>query len=80
VDGRRVDISSYAVRAGQEVRIRPGSPIEELAREALELTATTPEWLKLDRETLTGRVVALPAYADVQAPFDPTAIIEFYSR
>jgi small subunit ribosomal protein S4 len=80
VDGERVNIPSYRLSPGDEVRIRPGSRIEPLVREALELTAEVPAWLERDREGLTGRVKSLPERSEVQVPFDETQIIEFYSR
>ena len=80
VDGRHVDIPSYALEPGQEVRIHPGSRVEPLARQALELTAEVPPWLQLDPEGLSGRATALPERDQVQVPFDERRIIEFYSR
>jgi small subunit ribosomal protein S4 len=80
VDGQRVDIPSYGLSPGEEVRIRPGSRVEPLVQEALELTAEVPVWLERDREGLTGRVKSLPERSEVQVPFDETRIIEFYSR
>jgi small subunit ribosomal protein S4 len=80
VDGERVDIPSYAISPGQEVRIKPGSRVEPLVQEALELTAEVPPWLERDRDALKGTIKSLPDRSDVQAPFDETQIIEFYSR
>jgi small subunit ribosomal protein S4 len=80
VDGERVNIPSYRLSPGDEVRIRPGSRIEPLVREALELTAEVPAWLERDREGLTGTVKSVPERSEVQVPFDETQIIEFYSR
>jgi small subunit ribosomal protein S4 len=80
VDGKRVGIASYSLEPGQEVRVRPGSRIEPLVQEALELTVETPPWLELDREHLSGRVLRLPTRSEVQAPFDESLIVEFYSR
>jgi small subunit ribosomal protein S4 len=80
VDGNRVDIPSYELSVGQEVQIRPGSRVEPLVQEALELTAEVPPWLELDRDRLRGLVKSVPDRAQLQAPFDETQIIEFYSR
>ena len=80
VDGERVDVASYRLEPGQEVRIRPGSRVEPLVQEALELAVEVPPWLELDLEQLTGRVMRLPTRSEVQAPFDETLIVEFYSR
>jgi small subunit ribosomal protein S4 len=80
VDGERVNIPSYGLSPGDEVRIRPGSRIEPLVQVALELTAEVPAWLERGREGLAGRVKSLPERSEVQVPFDETQIIEFYSR
>jgi small subunit ribosomal protein S4 len=80
VDGGRVDIPSYSLDSGQEVRIRPGSRIEPLVEEALDLAAEVPPWLELDRGRMAARMTRRPQRSEVQAPFDETQIIEFYSR
>jgi small subunit ribosomal protein S4 len=80
VDGERVNIPSYRLSPGDEVRIRPGSRIEPLVQEALELTSEVPAWLEREREGLKGRVKSLPERSEVRVPFDETQIIEFYSR
>jgi small subunit ribosomal protein S4 len=80
VDGQRVDIPSYAMRPGQHVAIRPGSAVEPLVRDALDLTAVVPPWVKADPEGAGGRMLRPPHRNEVQVPFDETLIIEFYSR
>lgn len=80
VDGGPVDIASYQVSPGEEVRIRPASPVEPLVREALELVAKVPPWLELDRDAMAGRVLHLPQRHEVEVPFDESLIVEFYSR
>lgn len=80
VNRDRVDVPSYLVDAGDEVRIKPGSSVEPLAREAIDRMATVPPWLQLDREELTGKVLHLPGREEVQVPFDEPLIVEYYSR
>jgi small subunit ribosomal protein S4 len=80
VDGERVDIPSFSLSVGQELRIRPGSRVEPLVEEALDLAAEAPPWLEPDREQRAGTVKRRPERTEVQAPFDETQIIEFYSR
>lgn len=80
VDGKRVDRPSYGLSPGEEVRIKPGSRVEPLVQEALELASEVPAWLERDREGLKGTVRSLPERVEVRAPFDETQIIEFYSR
>jgi small subunit ribosomal protein S4 len=80
VDGRRVDIASYSVKAGQTVAIRPDAPIEPLVREATELTAKVGPWLQADFDGLTGRVLRVPERSEIPAPIHEQLIVEFYSR
>ena len=80
VDGRRVDIASYAVRPGQIVTLKPGAPIEPLVREATELTGQIVPCLQADFDGLAGRVLRLPVRSEIPAPIQEQLIVEFYSR
>ena len=80
VDGRRVDIASYAVKPGQEVALAAGSPVRPLAEANTELTGTVPAWLQADFEALSGKVLRLPNRDEVAAPIDEHLIVELYSR
>ena len=80
VGERGVDRPSFEVSAGDRVRIRPGSAVEPLARESLELAVAPPPWLALDREALAGTVLHEPARDEVVVPFDEALIVQFYSR
>jgi small subunit ribosomal protein S4 len=39
-----------------------------------------PNWLSLDKESMTGRVLNLPGKDDVEAKFNVKAVVEYYSR
>jgi small subunit ribosomal protein S4 len=80
VDGRRVDIASYAVRPGQEIAIDSASPVREVAAATTELTGTVAPWLQTDFEALKGNVLRLPERAEISAPIDEHLIVELYSR
>jgi small subunit ribosomal protein S4 len=80
VNGRRVDIPSLEVSAGDTVAIRPGAPVAPAARRATELVARVPPWLEADPERLEGRVLRPPRADEVQAPVDTRSIVELYSR
>jgi small subunit ribosomal protein S4 len=80
VDGRRVDIPSYSVRAGQRIALREASPVAPLAREATELASVTVPWLEADVDGLAGRVLRLPVRKEIPAPISEQLIVEFYSR
>jgi len=80
VDGRRVDIASYAVKPGQEVALAASSPVRPVAEANTELTGTVPAWLQADFEALSGKVLRLPNRDEVAAPIDEHLIVELYSR
>jgi small subunit ribosomal protein S4 len=80
VDGRRVTIPSYGVRAGQTVALSTGSPVASLAAAATELTSAMPGWLQVDFDKLEGKVVRAPERSEISAPVDEQLIVEFYSR
>jgi small subunit ribosomal protein S4 len=39
-----------------------------------------PEWLSVDVNTLSGRVLALPTRAEIETPLSEQLITEYYSR
>src|ERR1700754_2209521 len=78
VDGKKVDIASYLVAAGEVVAIK--GPIRELASAATELTGAVSGWLQTDFEQLSGKVLRLPVRSDINAPVNEHLIVELYSR
>lgn len=80
VDGGRVDIPSFQVKAGQTVALRAGSPVEPAVRDAVELVAAVPGWLQADVDALEGKVLRLPERSEIATPVNEQLIVEFYSR
>lgn len=80
VDGGKVDIPSFQVKAGQTVALRTGSPVEPAVRDAVELVAAVPGWLQADVDALQGKVLRLPDRAEMATPVNEQLIVEFYSR
>ena len=80
VDGRRVTIPSYRVRAGQVVGLRDASPVRSTAAEAAELLARVAPWLETYPDALVGRVLRTPVRADVALPVDEQLVVEHFSR
>lgn len=80
VNGHKVTIPSYRVRAGEVISIRPESKEHALLKEIKEklAKATAPVWLALDVEKITGTVATDPK--DVEAPFDISLIVDYYSK
>jgi len=80
VNGRRVNIPSYQVRPNDIVSVKPGSPIENVVRDATDLTASVSSWLQADHDNLTGKVLKLPERADINTPVQEQLIVELYSK
>jgi small subunit ribosomal protein S4 len=82
VNGSRVDIPSYTVTVGEEITIKPSKiekGIVKVIPEAMSL-GTLPGWISRDEKDLVGKITSTPDGEDLNQGFDPTLIVEFYSR
>jgi small subunit ribosomal protein S4 len=80
VDGRRVTIPSYRVKAGHVIALHDASPVRPVAFDAAELLARVAPWLETDPDALVGRVLRSPTRADVDMPVDEQLVVEHFSR
>lgn len=82
VNGKKVNIPSYRVSEGDVVSIREKSKDSPLFKEiAAKLEDhTVLEWLELDVQNLSGRVVRLPRRDEIDIPVEEHLIVERYSR
>ena len=82
VNNRKVNIPSYEVSAGEEISIREKSKkltVLELAKEFAS-HGTLPNWLEVNRDAYTARVLSLPKREDIQLPVNEQLIVELYSK
>lgn len=82
VNGARVDIPSYRVTVGEEVRVAPKSRENLSVKVAQEYAAraTTPAWLNVDTEKAAGRLLELPARDAIPTAAQEQLIVELYSK
>ena len=82
VNGKRVNIPSYLVKAGDVIEIREKSKSCARYKEVLEATngRLVPEWLESDREALKGTVKSLPTREAIDVPVNEMLIVELYSK
>jgi small subunit ribosomal protein S4 len=82
VNGRRVDIPSYLVRAGDEVRVRDRSKKMTVVQTSLEARKGqgVPEWMNLNSEQLSGTILNIPTRANIPVPINEQLIVELYSK
>jgi small subunit ribosomal protein S4 len=82
VNGRRVNIPSYLVRAGDLVEV--GEASKKVARIVDSMGAVerrgVPQWLELNKDAFQGRVKSLPARDNVTLPIREQLIVELYSK
>jgi len=82
VNGRKVDIPSFQVKAGDEVALRERSRKMPVVLTSLEQRKGqwVPEWLQLNSETMSGRVLSIPTRSSIQVPVNEQLIVELYSK
>ena len=81
VNGRRVNIPSFIVKAGDVVAIAQGSTsIEKFKAMREGSTKTIPAWLELNSAELSGKVVELPKREDIDLGIEEHLIVELYSK
>ena len=82
VNGKRADIPSFSVRAGDQVAVRPSSAKNPAIQYAMEEVKGRgiPEWLEFDGEQQTGRLAAVPTREQLNLPIQEQLIVELYSK
>lgn len=82
VNGRRTDIPSYLVKAGDQVDWVESEKNSDFFKERTDGVPKrpVPAWLDLNQSEMSGRVVSLPADDDLSKNIDSRLIVEFYSR
>jgi small subunit ribosomal protein S4 len=82
VNGRKVNIPSFQVKVGDEIAIREGSKALVMLEEAKNFAAgqNQVQWLDINRDNLSGKVIALPKREDVNLPVNEQLIVELYSK
>ena len=82
LNGRRSDIASMMVSAGDVVAIREKAQKQVRIRESLDLAATSgfPQWVSVDATKLSGIFKQVPDRADVAREINESMVVELYSR
>jgi len=82
VNGKRVTIPSYFVRAGDVISVQEQSREMKRVVAALEGAQRrgVPEWVEVDREGFSGKIKLLPTRGDITAPINEKLIVELYSK
>lgn len=82
INGKKANIPSMLVKAGDVISVKESSMDSPKFQEIKAAGAykTPPEWLEIDIENLTGRVLSLPTRAQIDTQVNEQLIVELYSR
>jgi len=82
VNNKKVDVPSYSVKVGDVIAVKEKSkksPIFSLIKESVPLFENK-NWLQVDKDNLSGKVLSLPEEQDLQFNFREQLVVEHYSR
>jgi len=82
VKGRLLDIPSYQVRPGEEVRVKQDSRELVLVQSAMEQAArgASLSWIAVDKESFSGRVLEKPQRQSIPLAAQEQLVVELYSK
>ncbi len=82
IDGKRVDIPSYLVKPGEVITVKDKMKNSDRMKEIVEANKSrvVPKWLDMNKDTLTGKVVALAQRDDIDFEVQEHLIVELYSK
>jgi small subunit ribosomal protein S4 len=82
VNGRKVNIPSYALKVNDVIEIKDHNVSRQLATKNLELSTSrvVPDWVSLNKEAFKGTVMRIPSRDEIQPIANEQAVVEFYSR
>jgi small subunit ribosomal protein S4 len=82
VNGKRVNIPSYAIKVGDEISVGEKSKKVQIIGDAMEAVVRrgVPQWLELDKNDMKGVVKNFPVREDLTMPMQEQLIVELYSK
>ena len=82
VNGKRLDIPSALVKAGDVVSVMENSRGKEYFKGMAETlaTKTVPAWMVLDAQNLCGKIDRFPTREEIDVPIAEHLIVELYSK
>ena len=82
VNGRKADIPSHLLKAGDVIEIRKAGKELKAVTESLSVAEHKgmPEWVEVDMQAVKGRFVRVPSRDEMQQPVQEQLIVVFYSK
>lgn len=80
VNGKKVDIASYAVTPGDVIGLRERSRSLSAIKDAMANRVHLPAYIEFDESAMEGKYIRLPERAELSQDIDEKQIVEFYNR
>ena len=81
LDGKKVNIPSYIVKAGDIISVKESKASNKFFEQIKAKKAEAlPKWLEFDPAKLEGKIIALPARDDIDSQISEHMIVELYSK
>jgi small subunit ribosomal protein S4 len=80
VNGKKVNIPSYNVKAGDVIKVREKSANSPKFKEIKEMSINVPAWMSIEVSKLEGTIVSMPTRAEIDTPVSEHLIVELYSK
>lgn len=82
VNGKKVNIPSYQVKAGDVISLREGAASMQRFKDIADATGgiAVPEWIDFDADKSTGTIKELPNRDQIDVPVNEMLIVELYSK
>jgi small subunit ribosomal protein S4 len=82
INGKTVDIPSYLVQPGEEIRVRQNSREIPAVLGAMDQSSRGAplSWLAVDRDTFSGRMLERPSRPNIPIAAQEQLVVELYSK
>ncbi len=81
VNGKKTDIPSMILKTGDVIQVIEKSRNSIKFKDLIENHKNTaPQWLQVDPENFSGKIIAEPAREDIELPIEEHLIVEWYSK
>lgn len=80
VNDRKQDIPSFAIKAGDMIKVKDKSTSSPKFKEIRDMAISTPSWISVNTDKLEGTILALPRRDDIDTPVAEHLIVELYSK
>lgn len=83
VNAHVVDIPSFIVKEGNQVELREYFKANVILEDSIKLSKaidSKPEWVDVDYDAKSGKIIRIPARADIKEGFNEQLVVELYSK